>query len=196
MRSQDLKEVDRILIPAEQIAARLTEVAADLAEDLKSSLDETGDDHLTHADRVVFIPIMTGAMILTADLIRLLPLRLSIKLVTVSSYAGATTESRGASIQSALPENLAGRHVVILDDILDSGQTLHAVRTAVEAQNPASTRAVVLLDKAERREIDVPCEHVGFNIPNEFVVGYGLDFDGYYRNLPDIVALKPDALQS
>jgi hypoxanthine phosphoribosyltransferase len=193
MRSQDLQEVDRILIPQEEIANRLRQIAEDLAADLKHSLAGTGDDHLNHADRVVFIPIMTGALVLTADLIRLLPIRLSIRLVTVSSYAGATTESRGASIQGALPDNLEGRHIVILDDILDSGKTLHAVRSAVETQNPASVRSVVLLDKAERREIEVPCEHVGFNIPNEFVVGYGLDYDGYYRNLPDIVALKPDA---
>ena len=103
MRSQDLQEVDSILIPQEEIANRLRQIAEDLAADLKHALAATGDDHLNHADRVVFIPIMTGALVLTADLIRLLPIRLSIRLVTVSSYAGRPRSRAGRRSRARSP---------------------------------------------------------------------------------------------
>lgn len=191
--SIDLPEVDRVLIAREQIRERVAAMGRQLAEELAGELEREGDHHLSHGDRVVMVPILTGAMVFAADLIREMPLRLSIRLVAVSSYPGQSTASKGAALRSALPQDLAGRHVVLIDDILDSGQTLHLVRNLVEAQSPASVRTCVLLKKDVPRTVETPCELAGFDIPDEFVVGYGLDYDGYYRNLPDIVALKADA---
>jgi hypoxanthine phosphoribosyltransferase len=127
-----------------------------------------------------------------------MPLKLSLGLVAVSSYPGKSLASKGAVIQSELPADLAGTHVVVVDDILDSGQTLELVRRIIAAQKPASIRACVLLRKDVRRLATTPdkqlAEYVGFDIPDEFVVGYGLDYNGFYRNYPEIAALKKDAL--
>ena len=191
-----LPEVASVLIPEHQIKQRVAQLGRQLATDLQTKLARAGHHPLKHPDRVVMLPILTGAMVFAADLIREMPLRLSIRLVAVSSYPGQSTTSRGASIKSALPDDLEDRHVVLIDDILDSGQTLKLIRDAVEEQSPASVRACVLLNKHARRTTKVPCELAGFDIPDEFVVGYGLDYDGFYRNLPDIVTLDPDALQN
>jgi hypoxanthine phosphoribosyltransferase len=189
-------EVDRVLIDRDAIADRVGELGEALSAELARRLEREGHDALSHADQVVLVPILTGAMVFAADLIRRMPLRLSMRLVTVSSYPGQTTESKGAALRGALPPDLSEKHVVIIDDILDTGRTLSLVRGLVEEQSPRSVRTVVLLDKPERRTHDTPAEHVGFTIPDEFVVGYGLDYDGFYRNLPDIVALRMDELES
>ncbi|MGP1346696.1 MAG: hypoxanthine phosphoribosyltransferase [Phycisphaerales bacterium] len=176
-------DIERILIPRDRIAQRVAEIAQDISHDLHTK---------AHApDRAVLIPILTGAMVFTADLIRQMHLKLSLELIAVSSYPGQTTESRGASIRGAIPQQLAGKHVIIVDDILDSGQTIALVKQAIAEQNPASIRTCVLLSKPARRTVDLQPDHQGFEIPDEFVVGYGLDYDGYYRNLPDICVLKP-----
>lgn len=189
--STHLPEVDRVLISRDDIRRRVAEMGAQLADELAGELSGEGDHHLSHADRVVMVPILTGAMVFAADLVREMPLRLSIRLVAVSSYPGQTTASKGASLRSALPTDLAGRHVVIIDDILDSGQTLHLVRNLINEHNPSSVRTCVLLKKDVPRDVDVPCEMFGFSIPDEFVVGYGLDFNEYYRNLECIGVLDP-----
>lgn len=183
-----------VLIDRERIRARVREMGQALSDDLAAALARDGHNALSHPDRIVMMPIMTGAMVFTADLIREMPLKLSIRLVTVSSYPGQSTASKGASLRGALPKDLAGRHVVLIDDILDTGRTLKLVRDLVSEQHPASVRACVLLNKPDRREANVAAEFVGFDIPDEFVVGYGLDYDGYYRNVPDIVSLSEDAL--
>ncbi len=187
-------EIQRVLIPKDVIARRVAELGRELSAHLESQLRAEGGDAFEEPNRVVMVPVLTGAMVFAADLIREVPLRLSIKLVTVSSYPGQSVKSRGASLKSALPEDLAGRHVVLIDDILDSGQTLALLRGLVEEQGPASVRTCVLLKKQVKREVETPAELVGFDIPDEFVVGYGLDYDGVYRNLPDIVALRGDAV--
>ena len=102
-------------------------------------------------------------------------------------------ESKGAHLKSELPQGMAGKHIVLVDDILDSGRTLQLVRSIVNEQKPASVRTVVLLDKRARWAVPIEPDYAGFDIPDEFVVGYGLDFDGYYRNLPEIAVLKPEA---
>ncbi len=179
----------QILITREQIEQRVTEIGQQLADDLTAELVAEGEDALSHPDRIVLVPIMTGGMVFAADLIRHIPIKLSLDVVTVSSYPGAATESKGAKLKGSLPKNLAGRHVVVIDDILDSGQTLALIRELVNEQNPASFRSCVMLDKSERRVADISADYAGFQIPDEFVVGYGLDYNGFYRNLPDIVAL-------
>lgn len=188
-------EIERVLVTREQIATRVAEMAAEIARDLTEDLGRDGHSTLD-ADRVVLIPIMTGAMIFAADLIREMPVKLAIGLVTVSSYPGQSVTSKGAQLASALPDNLAGKHVLVIDDILDSGQTLSLVREVVGAQRPASLRIAVLLDKKTKRVRDVPVDYVGFEIPDEFVVGYGLDYDGYYRNHPEIAVLSKSVLDA
>jgi hypoxanthine phosphoribosyltransferase len=190
-------EIERTLIGRERIAARVRELAARLCADLLAELDSS-NGHAADAGRIVIMPIMSGAMIFAADLLREMPLKLSLGLVAVSSYPGKSLASKGAVIQSELPNDLEGKHVVIVDDILDSGQTIELVRKIVGTQNPASVRACVMLRKDVPRVATMPddrlAEYVGFDIPDEFVVGYGLDYNGYYRNHPEIVTLSRDAL--
>ena len=181
--------VGRVLLSRERIEERVTELGARLSQDLAAALREEGDDALDHPDRVVMVPILTGSIVFVADLVRHMPLKMSLRLVTVSSYPGQSTKSKGASLRGALPDDLEGRHVVVVDDILDSGQTLDLVKRVIEEQNPASIRFCVLLDKQVEKAVDMKAEYTGFEIPDEFVVGYGLDYDGFYRNLPDIMVL-------
>lgn len=183
-------EVDRVLIERDRIAQRVREMGRRLAADLEHDLAAEGHEGHDHPDRVVLVPVLTGAMVFGADLIREMPVRMSIRLVAVSSYPGEATRSVGARLRSALPPDLAGRHVVIVDDILDSGQTLALLEEMVMEQGPASFRACVLLRKDVPRKAEPTVEYVGFDIPDEFVVGYGLDYNGFYRNLPDIVTLR------
>ena len=179
----------RVLIDRDRIQSRVAEIARELSGDIVASLTDDGEDALSHSGRVVLIPIMTGSVVFVADLIRCLPMKLSMELVTVSSYPGQTMASKGAHLAGDLPDGLGGKHVVLVDDILDSGRTLQLVRSLVLDKTPASVRTVVLLDKRARRAVPIEPDYCGFEIPDEFVVGYGLDFDGYYRNLPDIIEL-------
>ncbi|VAX40742.1 Hypoxanthine-guanine phosphoribosyltransferase [hydrothermal vent metagenome] len=190
-------EIERTLYTREAIAGRVHELAAMLCEDLRAEL---GGDKACRAEvgKIVIMPIMSGAMVFAADLLREMPLKLSLGLVAVSSYPGKSLASKGAVISSELPSDLGGKHVVIVDDILDSGQTIELVRQIVGEQKPASVRACVMLRKDVPRVAKMPddqlAEYVGFDIPDEFVVGYGLDYNGYYRNHPEIVTLKREAL--
>jgi hypoxanthine phosphoribosyltransferase len=127
-------------------------------------------------------------------LVRALPQRrMRIQLTTVSSYGGKATATRGSAIVGALPKHLEGHHVLIVDDILDSGGTLRLLRSEFESRGAASVRACVLLRKKIESALSTPCEYVGFDIGNEFVVGYGLDYDDLYRNLPYVGTLRREA---
>lgn len=181
-------DIDKVLFTREQIAARVGELAASLAADLMRDLEAEG---VTEPEgHIVLVPVMTGAIVFVSDLIRRLPMKLSLGLLAVSSYPGRATASRGAVIDSELPASFEGRHVVVIDDILDSGRTLRLVSDRVRERGPASVRTMVLLDKRSRREVDIEPDYAGFVVPDAFVVGYGLDFNGYYRNLPDIAVLR------
>ncbi|MFO0873106.1 MAG: phosphoribosyltransferase family protein [Phycisphaerales bacterium] len=116
-----------------------------------------------------------------------------IGVTTVSSYPGKSTESQGVSMVGDLPPGLAGRHVLVVDDALDSGRTLGA-RATIAAQGPATLRTCVLLRKQVPSALATPCDYVGFDIPDVFVVGYGLDYDDHYRNLPYVGVLRPEAM--
>jgi hypoxanthine phosphoribosyltransferase len=183
------QDLERILIDRSEIAERIGELGRMIVEDLGPACESEG---------IVLVPIMTGSITFIADLMRELPLRVRIGLITASSYEGTSTTSSGEVVLSdaCLPESLAGRHVLIVDDILDSGRTIRRVRAEIESRNPRSVRTCVLLRKKIPAALDTPCEYVGFDIENEFVVGYGLDFDDYYRNLPDIGVLRPDVVSS
>ena len=143
------------------------------------------------------VAILQGGLILMADLLRRVQLPLRIETISVASYHGGTASSGTVTfLQNRLPD-LNGRHVLLLDDILDSGRTLHAICAKLTAEcAPASVRICVLLRKRKQRECVVEADYVGFDIDDEFVVGYGLDYDGRYRNLPYIGVLKPEAIGS
>jgi len=176
--------VDRILIDRDSIADRVEQLGEALVRDLGGAAD---------AGELIVLPVMTGSLFFTADLLRRLPLSFRIQPVTVSSYPGASTESQGIVSTSALPEGLEGRTVLLVDDILDSGRTLAHLRDRLTESGAASVHVCVLLRKDVPRAADVACDYVGFDIPEAFVVGYGLDYDGLHRNLPDIAVLRLDA---
>lgn len=180
-------EVERVLIDRGRIAARVQEIADQLSTDLTEQVKD--EEH----PRIVLVPILTGSIVFLADLIRHMPMKLSIEVVAVSSYPGRTMRSKGAKIRSELPDNLTGTHVLVIDDILDSGETMAVVKRLISEQNPASLRLCVLLEKELPDATDrVRADYVGFTIPDEFVVGYGLDYNGFYRNHPDVVTLRGD----
>jgi hypoxanthine phosphoribosyltransferase len=182
-------DIDRVLIPQDRIAARVAELGQRLAADLRAEMAARGQA-ADEPGRVVILPVLTGSIMFVADLVRHVPMMMSMELVAVSSYPGATVESRGARLHGDLPEDLEGRHVVIVDDILDTGRTLGLLRRLVLVRNPASLRICVLLRKAKTPDEPVHADYIGFEIPDEFVVGYGLDYDGFYRNYPQIAVLK------
>ena len=179
-------DVDRVLIDRARIAARVRELAGAIARDLGPHVATGGEPCVT------LIAVLTGSLIFLSDLIRQMPLMMRVRLVAVSSYPGTATSSVGPRMDGQLPEDLTGQHVLIVDDILDSGKTIAMVRGLVERRNPASVRTCALLRKQIASAMDVHADYVGFDIPNEFVVGYGLDYNGLYRNLPDVVTLKAE----
>src|SRR5258706_6881106 len=174
-------DIDRILVTRAQIAQRIEELARQITADHTTAEGET---------EITLVPILTGAMVLAADLMRQMPVRMKIGLMTVSSYPGKSLSSQGASVLGSQLADIRGRHILLLDDILDSGGTLRRVVPLLQSMGPASVKTCVLLRKDRPIARETPVDYVGFEIPDEFVVGYGLDFGDYYRNLPDIVTLK------
>jgi hypoxanthine phosphoribosyltransferase len=139
---------------------------------------------------LTIIGVLTGSVVLLADLIRLLEMPLRVGVVQASSYRGATTARGSLHINSDLMPDIAGRDVLLVDDIFDTGHTLAEVMRLMHEMGPTSVRTCVLLLKQGRREVEMPVDHVGFDIPNEFVVGYGLDYQDEYRNLPFLGSLE------
>lgn len=180
----------RVLLSKDKIAARVREVAAQISEELAEEEARLRASGVTPGP-LVLVPVLTGALVFTADLIRAMPVAMSIRPVTLSSYPGTSTSSQGVSVPYALPTDLKGARVLVIDDILDSGRTLGLLRRVFAAQQPQSLRLAVLLDKRkpEGRSEEVAVEHACFEIDDLFVVGYGLDYDGLYRNLPEVCEL-------
>lgn len=181
----------RTLIDRERIARRVAELGRQITQDLERELASRDAE-------VVLLCALTGALVFTADLIRHMPVKLAVRTVTVSSYPGTSTTSQGVNIRGEIPTDLAGKHVLIVDDILDSGRTLGLLRRVILAQQPASLRVAVLLRKTKSggRDEDVSADYAGFDIADDFVVGYGLDYDGYFRNLPEVAVLSPVPAES
>ena len=175
-------DLERILFSREQIAQRVREMAGEIARTYEADA----------ADGLTLVTILSGSLIFLADLIRELPLRMKIGLITVSSYRGETTESRGATILHDLNVDVAGRHVLLIDDILDTGGTLRMVRERMLSAGARTVRMCVLLRKPSKAPPDVRADFVGFDVDDVFVVGYGLDYNDLYRNFPDIGVLRKE----
>ncbi|MEM7681655.1 MAG: hypoxanthine phosphoribosyltransferase [Planctomycetota bacterium] len=181
----------RVLIDRERIASRVNALALEVLE--AHAVAATPGQP---APAITLIPVLTGSFVFAADLIRRLPVPLQVFPISISSYPGTATQSREARVREGLtdlPDDMAGRHVLVVDDILDTGQTLGLVQDMLAERGPASLRICVLLRKDRPRVREVEADFVAFDIPDEFVVGYGLDYDDYYRNLPEILTLPADA---
>jgi hypoxanthine phosphoribosyltransferase len=166
----------RVLIPGAEVARRVRELGRALEQD--------------YAGRVpLLVGVLTGAVVFVADLMRAVTGPVECDFIAVSSYGGGTRSLGVVTIRGDLVTPVVDRDVVIVEDIVDSGRTLAAVKSVLEARGSRSVRTCSLLDKRERREVAVAVDYVGFAIPNEFVVGYGLDLGGLYRNLPCIATV-------
>ena len=168
-----------VLISEAEIAHRVGELAAHLTT-----------DYSTRPEPPVFVGVLKGAAIFMADLIRRAALDLATDFISISAYDASGGQSGVVRIVKDLDLDVNGRDVVLIEDIVDTGLTLNYLRTSLAQRGPASLRVVTLLDKAVRRIVPVPLEYVGFEVPDLFVLGYGLDFQGRYRNLTDIVAVN------
>jgi hypoxanthine phosphoribosyltransferase len=171
----------RILISRDRIQQRVRQ----LAESITQSY---GDD----AREVVIVAVLSGSIIFLADLMRYLPFKMKLGLMTVSRYRGATTLGGETLLKSQVEHELEGRHVLLIDDILDSGGTIRAVAADLRRARPASLKICVLLRKPAKAPKDIAPDFVGFDIEDVFVVGYGLDYNSQYRNWPDIGVLRPE----
>lgn len=143
--------------------------------------------------QVVLISVLRGALVFTADLMRCIEFPVTVDFVHASSYGMGSSSSREVRIKKDIETDITGRHVLLVDCIIDTGETLACLIKRYRAMRPASVRTVVLLDKSSRRLTNVPLDHVGFVIPDRFVVGYGIDHGEKYRNLPYLAAVKSEA---
>ncbi len=177
------EDIDHVLITEEQLGRKVRELGTQLAADYAGKLP-------------ILIGALNGATLFMSDLIRACRIPLSIDFIAVSSYGAGTRSSGVVRILKDLDRTIEDRHVVIVEDIVDTGLTLSYLIESLSARQPASIRVCALLDKADRRVADVSLDYAGFRIPDEFVVGYGLDYNDLYRNLPYIGVLKPQFYRS
>ncbi|WP_027363299.1 hypoxanthine phosphoribosyltransferase [Desulfotruncus alcoholivorax] len=173
------QDVERVLISDEKIKQKVSELGSVISRDYAGK-------------NLLVVGILKGAMVFMSDLIRSLSVDVQIDFMAVSSY-GASSKSTGVvRILKDLDQTIEGKHVLIVEDIVDTGLTLNYLQEILKARGPASVRICTLLDKPSRREVDVAIDYNGFSIPDEFVVGYGLDYNEKYRNLPEIYILKQE----
>lgn len=177
--SYGLTDLESVLLNEEQIANRVSELAREISDYYRN-------------EEVTVICVLSGALVFTSDLIRRLSIPSRLDCLRAESYGNSTSSTQPPRITNPLKTDIENQHVLLIDDILDTGNTLSAILAHLTQAKPASLRSCVLLDKKERREIDIHADHVGFSIPDAFAVGYGLDFAENYRNLPCIGVLKPE----
>ena len=175
--------VEKVLVTADQIQERLKELGKQITTDFYDSKEP-----------IVIVVLMKGAAVFAADLIRHIELPLHLDFMIASSYGNGTTSSREVRIIKDLQESIMEKNVIVVDDIIDTGHTFAKILEILEGRGPKPLNTCTLLDKAEARELEVPVDYCGFNIPNEFVIGYGLDYAQCYRNLPYIGILNPDLI--
>ena len=174
-----IQDVERILFTEEQLQKRVAELGAQITADYAGK-------------NPVLASVLRGSYIFMADLTRQIKLPLTVDFMAVSSYGSGTTSSGQVEIRKDLSNSIEGRDLLIVEDILDSGNTLYYLQRILNARHPASIKICTLLDKPERRAKPIEADYKGFTIPDAFVVGYGLDYNEKYRNLPYIGILKPE----
>jgi len=172
-------DIKDIIFPEDVIQKRIAELGAELNKD--------------YADKsLLIIGVLKGCFIFLADLARVIDLECEIRFLTASSYGFSSASSGKVNMDREIDFDVEGRDVLIIEDILDSGITLTALRAFIAKHKPASLKICTLLDKPERRQLPMTADYTGFECPNEFVVGYGLDYGEKYRNLPYVASLKPE----
>lgn len=174
-----IEDMAAVLLTEEQIKGRIAEMGAKISADFKEKSP-------------IFIGVLKGCFVFMADLMRNVDIRCTMDFMAVSSYGAGTTTTGAVKINKDLSQDIANRHVIIVEDILDSGMTLSYLVKFLSGRNPSSITLVTLLDKPARRNSDIKADYVGFEVEDAFVVGYGLDYDEEYRNLPYIGILKPE----
>ncbi len=181
MRTVDLVEdVATVLISEDQIQGRVAELGAQISADFAGR-------------ELTLVSVLKGSLPVMADLMRAITIPVQIDLMEVSSYGGTATESSGlVRILKDLSSSIDGKHVLVVEDIIDTGLTLNYLIRYLRGKNPRSLHICTLLDKPARRLVDIPIDYLGFTIPDQFVVGYGLDYAEHYRNLPYIGVLQPE----
>ena len=167
----------RVLITEDELRARVGALGETIARDYEKL-------------KPIVVGVLQGAFLFMADLVRSVPIDLTTDFIGLSSYGAGTTSSGVVRLTSDLSLPIDGRDVLIVEDIVDTGHTLAYLKRNLEARRPRSLRVCALLDKIERREVDVDLDYIGFTIPNMYVVGYGFDHDGLYRNLRHVAALE------
>jgi hypoxanthine phosphoribosyltransferase len=176
------KEIDEILITEEQIREKITELGKKITQDYQ------GKD-------LVFIGVLRGAVVFMADLARAISVPMIFDFIAISSYGAATESSGVVRILKDLDETIAGKDVLIVEDIVDTGLTLDYLLRILKSRKPASLKVCTFLNKSVRRKAKVNVDYSGFDIPNKFVVGYGLDYAGKFRNIPFVFTLNPEIYQ-
>ena len=172
-----INDIEKVLINEDELAEIVKDLGKRISEDYKDK-------------DLLLVSILKGSVIFMADLMRAITIPCNIDFMAVSSYGSGAKTSGVVKIIKDLDRSIEGKDLLIIEDILDSGKTLNYLREILMARNPASIKICTLFDKPERREVDVYADYIGSKVPNEFIVGYGLDYDEYYRNLPYIGALK------
>ncbi len=177
--SSMMPDVQEVLISSEEIEAKVREIGARISEDYRG-------------ERLLLVGVLRGAVVVMSDLMRNVDLPCELDFMDISSYGTGTSSSGVVRILKDLEEDITGRHVLIVEDIIDTGLTLSYLRRSLLARKPLSLEICSLLSKPSRRRVELDVKYLGFEVPDEFVVGYGLDYAGAYRNLPDICVLKPE----
>ena len=177
--SSMMPDVKEVLIPSSDIQEKVRELGERITEDYRG-------------EKPLLIGVLRGAVVVMGDLMRHIDLQCEIDFMDISSYGTGTSSSGVVRILKDLEEDITDRHVLIVEDIIDTGLTLSYLLRSLLARKPASLEICALLSKPSRRRVDLDVKYLGFEVPDEFVVGYGLDYAGAYRNLPDICILKPE----
>ena len=171
-------EIDRVLVSNERIQARLDELAERINQDYAGK-------------ELLLVCILKGAVTVFADVLRRVTIPCQIDFMAISSYGSSTKSSGVVRILKDLDHGIEGKDVLIVEDIVDSGMSMHYLLDTLKTRKPASVRLLTLLDKPDRRRVELQADYIGFTIPDEFVIGYGLDYAEKYRNLPDVCMLSP-----
>ena len=177
------KDIEKVLISKDEIKKRVKELGEEISNDLKG-------------EEVIVVGVLKGCVVFLSDIIRELDMKLDLDFMICSSYENATESSGNVKIIKDINVDVKGKVVLIIEDIIDSGRTMANLKEIFKVRQCKDFKICTLLDKKERRATDIEADYIGFDIPNEFVVGYGLDYAGKYRNLPEIGVLKPEVYKN